>query len=305
LQAEATQSYRRQERYDELFSYVGPGFGGFERDTAGGYFPVSGGSYTRSLVPSRPMVSGREQAVTGSGEISLFRPLVFTMSVNDARNKAPGSATATTSFNANARLSRPLAGLSPSGGLDAEFFSDPGLPATGGRRTRQRVYVELGHAVRSGVFVQNRVEAYRREGGSSAGMSSARQAGISVETRPDIEGLLDGRVGLDRRRVVFGLTSMPDTTWLTALQAGVGRSITLGGRMRLRAAAGLVWRTATAAALPYELSATEPLGLTPDASVSVERNLGDRLHGSLRYSFLDRPARAAEHVLEATLRVTF
>lgn len=305
LQAEVSQAHRRQERYDELFSYVGPGLGEFERDSSGGYFPVSGGSYVRSLAPVGEMVSGRERRVTGSGEVALLRPLVLTMSLNDVRSTAPGSAATTTSLNVNARVIRPLAGVSPSGGLDAEAFSNPGLPATGNRRTRQRVFVEIGHAVGHRVFVQHRIETYRREGGSSVAMSGSRQAGVSVEIRPDIATLVDGRVGLDRRRVILGSTGAPDTAWLTALQVGISRSITLGGRTRLRAAAGLVWRDASLVVLPYELLVTEPLGLTPDASVSLERNLGDKLHGSLRYSFVDRPSRAAEHALEATLRVSF
>jgi hypothetical protein len=306
LQGDVSQSLRRQPRYIELFNYVGSGKGDYEKDSVGGgYFPMTGGRYVRLTVPSGSFATGTERALAGSGELTALGPLVVTATVNNTQTSSAGEQySASTALNLRTRVSRPLGGLTPGAGMDIESRAEPGMPATGRARSQAIGYVESGFAAARGLFVQARAEAYERRGGQGGSLAGVVQQGAALDVRPDISGLGDGRLRLEARRLTDGGAGSDTSVPLTALAFGVGRSVRLGRATRVRLDAGATYRWASGD-VPYQLAATEPLGLTPEGAVSLEVGLAERLRGAARYTLSDRPDRAPEHVVEVSLRATF
>jgi hypothetical protein len=304
VQLELSQSRRRHRRYDETFTFVGPGRGEYERDSVGGYFPSAGGSYSRIALPTGDFVLATERVISGSADLSIFRPFVLTATVNDLVSILPEAAASTNrTVILRSRLDRPFAGFSPGLGLEGQSFQDPGLPATGAARSRLQGYVESGYSSAAGLYIHARVEGYVQRGGLGGGLAGVRQDGTALELRPELRRLLDGQLSLDLRRIVLS-TGEPETIYLRSADVLIGRSAPLRAALRLRVEAGAAYRWATGR-LPQELSATEPLGLTPRAVLRLDRVIADKLSGSLSYSFSDRPDRKADHVLEFALRATF
>jgi len=92
---------------------------------------------------------------------------------------------------------------------------------------------------------------------------------------------------------------------LATRQAGLVRNWDLGRDTRVRTSAGVIYRTSTAAELPYDIALTRPVGWTPSAAAELTHLFSTILTASLRYRFEDRPDRPVSHELNGEVRAYF
>lgn len=311
VQVDGGQSYRRVQMRDEHFFYVGPHQGQYRLDSLSGRFVYDpDGEYRRELVATDRFAAARE--VTGNTSVYLteFEPwaLVATASVSRA-SADTGALNGMASY--DVRAERDATGAMPTLvlGMTGSSGFDRTLVAIGRQSRRSVEFVELsgtGPALADARLRVERVDAVRRYSGS---LLDYTEAGWGCDFEVALSNRLPGievAAGV-RTRVLSEPVSYPQLGSFRVSGANVllSRSWQVEQHTRILGSAGLAWWVASVSTVPYDVSLESPPGVTPSASISVERALGDILTGSARYGYTDRPDRPADHVVAVGLRAYF
>lgn len=299
VHAELSQLRRQQQRYDELFTFVGPGRGDYERDSAGsGYFPFPGGSYRRTVVPTGEFISGLERSLAANAEVT----------VNGISLSGNGSATGTgdtlrvlrSDLAIRARTVGPMGPVWPEVGVAAAASRQPLLSLTGNSQTRRSADLRARIDLSSERSLTLRAEVFQRQGGFTAAMASVRQWGVGFECGPDVVRLGSARLEFERRWLLEDNRS--GVVWMVAGRAEHGRRI--ADRTRIRLNAGVTWRRYEGVGFA-ELLAAEPAGLTPSFSTVIDHSFSERVVISTRYRFTAISGRRPDHLVELTASGSF
>jgi hypothetical protein len=308
--SDLSQSFRRVQLRDEFFRYVGPAQGEFRRDSATGrYVADPKGDYERILIATGRTAAARTLSASGSGEVSLFRPLALTGSVSSDRTGTE-SGTLSSHIYWDLRLAaRALTSrLTPVLGTSHRSSHDRTLAATGLAQRRTAGYVELSSDLIPEIELRMRTEASRALRVQNSGLLDHDELGGRTELNPVVGKGLRLEFSLSfERRVIAQPVAYPELGRFTldAWRTGLARSITIGRKTRVRSSVELVRRTASVSYLPFELSLSDPLGLSPALGIEFGHSFSNVLSASARYGFTNRPDRPAEHQFGSELRAEF
>ena len=308
LQLDAAQTNRRVQLRDEAFRYVGPGSGDYRRDSLSGhYVPDENGDYARELVATGRTAAARDWSANASFELSTFSPVSILGTLGQTLLQADSGALAQSDrvdIRAAVRAFEPL--LSPVLGVTSDQSSDRTLAATGSMVTREQAYAELYSDHWPELTGRFRFELERSRRDASAVLVERRDDGWRAQLMPVVGSRLRVEVTTAiERRVVDEPARQPNPFTIEALRAGLARTVSIGGRTRLRGSVDITRRWASIASLPADLAETEPVGWTPTAGLELGHSVSSELSATARYSYTRRPGRAAEHAFSGELRATF
>jgi hypothetical protein len=138
------------------------------------------------------------------------------------------------------------------------------------------------------------------------GALKSRDMGIDGTLEPRVGfGLdLDLKVGYGVRKIAMPAEE-PAPFHLRTLTLGASRRFEIWHGAVLNAELDAERRQSDIRLLPYEVTITDPLGWSEQATVNLDRSLGSSLVLSASYSFTKRPDESADHSLSASLKAYF
>lgn len=310
LQADFSQSYSRVQLKDELFHFVGAGNGEYHRDSVTGqYIPDPEGDYERLTVATGRFAAAREWTFTGYGDISAFSPAGLTGSYSQTQARTD-SGVLTDQARADARLTLHLLEpvLSPTLGANRDFSLDRTLAATGKDTRHQQAYAELYSDRLPGIEARARVEFNSARRLVNVTQAEYEEDGWRAELSPVVgQRLRLELTGAYERDAMSEPVSYPELGrfTVTAYTAGVARTLSIGGRSRVRGSIDVTRRLASVLTLPFDVALYDPLGWSPSVDVDFEHAFSTVLSASARYGFSKRSDRPAEHRFSSELRAYF
>ncbi len=302
-------SYRQVQLKDEVFRYVGPGKGGFSRDSATGrYYADVNGDYERVLIIKNAYAVCREQNLVGGLEFLPVQAVLLSGSIFLRNTVDTVLLAEQLTHNMRIVLKQWEPRFTIFLGSSGSRSQDRTLAVTGKINDRQEYYCELETDYLPGLDSRARVTNVSHIRRLTGGQIEWTEQGWRMELLPIIRlGLdLETTVHLERLKMSAplyypGLGQFRFQTRSVSLT----RTFTFGQSTKVSGNAGLVWNTASVSQLPYEVALTRPLGLVPSFEVEANEMLSSILSAVFRYRFQNRPDRPAEHTLSAELRAYF
>lgn len=307
---DAGQSNRRVQLYSERFRYVGQGRGTYSRDSlTGRLFPDPDGDYERILTPTGRFVSAREFLLSGSAEVLTFSWFGLTSSFSRSATGTDSGSTGEAfryDLRATSGASEPL--LSGSLGMSGEASFDKTLIVSGRHDVRHTVYAEGRSSRLAELELGGRVELAKLRRWYTETLLDHDESSWKLELTPVVGSRLrlELTTALEQSSIAEP-AAYPElgTFRLSSLEVRLARVWNLAERMRARISGGGVLRVASVSTLPFDVSLTRPLGITPSIAVQSDYVVGRLVDISTQYSFSRRPDRAAEHVFSSQLRAYF
>lgn len=303
------QSSRQVELREEQFRYVGPGQGGYMRDSiTGGYVSSPNGDYERLVVYLGRFTTAQE--ITGHGVIELIRyePVDFflTFSHNWMR-----SDTGLVGKILCADLRTDLLPLSPNFiptvGFSVDRSLDKTLSVTGRMVARYQIFLEMTSSMLKEVELRGRLE---RDELTRHKISEFEylERGWRFSFSPIIGERLRLELNLAYEpKEISEPLAYPELGWfrVDAFEGWVAKSTAFASKMRFRIRVGGIYRSSSVKVLPWDVELSQPLGLVPEVSAELEQLISEIFSATGRYTFSTRSGHPTEHQVSFELRAFF
>ncbi len=303
-------SYRQQQLKAEQFRYVGPNRGNYRYDSiTGAYVFDPDGDYERVVVYLGSFNRVGEFTLnttldwTGLEWLYLFGSFSENLSSTDT-----GVTNRQESFNLRLDWNGWDQVLKPSLGVVGNQSLDRTLRITGRHTLHYTGFLELtsNQWQELGLFFRiERTDLLRR---FISGITDYQESGWRIVLSPVIgfRLKLETGVGWEVKKVV-------EPQWqgereefnLNATELWLAKNWIFFQQIRVRLRGGITYRWADVKSLPYEVSMTRPLGLTPNFSVELEQLFSEMIGLNARYSFTRQEGRPSTHRLSFQTRVYF